>query len=219
MIMVIALVASAALPWYAFFIGHPFRFRYMVPLVPALAVWAGIGVGLVGRFRLLAAAGLLALVVAQTHPFDFNAPMILEAQLDREHSRERRDVTEYLARHRHGETILVSFGSLSHYIQELSATGLRIRDVVHEGNGDLWAAALAQPDAHVGWILVEELARGGDLLAARVKQDPGFLRGFRRAVAAGGVALYERDRPAEGPGHSAGDTRTVSPVRSVRTTI
>jgi hypothetical protein len=86
-LVVLALAASAALPWYAFYSGHPFRFRYMIPLVPALAVWAGIGVGLTGRFRLAASALLLALVVAETRPRDPAAPMVLEAQLDRQHSR------------------------------------------------------------------------------------------------------------------------------------
>jgi hypothetical protein len=191
-LVVLALGAAAALPWYAFVVGHPFRFRYMVPLVPALAVWAGIGVGLTGRLRVVAAAGLIGLVVVETRPFDFSAPMVVEAQLDRVHSVERREVTAYLAANRRGEKILASLGSLSHYVQELSAIGVRIRDVVHEGNGDLWAAAIERPDAHVGWVLVEELAEGGDHLAALARENPAFLRNFRRVAAAGGVALYRR---------------------------
>jgi hypothetical protein len=39
----LALFAAGALPAYAFFDGHPFRIRYMTPLVPALAVCAGLG--------------------------------------------------------------------------------------------------------------------------------------------------------------------------------
>jgi hypothetical protein len=191
-LVVLALAASAALPWYAFFIGHPFRFRYMVPLVPALAVWAGIGVGLSRRFRIVAAALLVGLVLVETRPFDAAAPMVQEAQLDREHSRERRIVTEYLRQHRHGEKILVSLASLSHYVQELSEIGVNVRDVVHEGNGDLWTAAIETPRAYVGWILVEELAEGGDALAARAREYPEFLRGFTRVAEGGGVALYRR---------------------------
>jgi hypothetical protein len=193
-LVALALGSTAALPWYAFFIGHPFRFRYMVPLVPALAVWAGVGVGLSRRWRLPAAAVLIALLILETHPFDFSAPMVVEAQLDREHSVERRAVTDYLTHHRHGEKILVSLASLSHYVQELSATGLAIRDVIHEGNGDLWAAALERPDAHVGWVLIEELAEGGDRLAKRARQDARFLEGFDRVATGGGVALYRRIR-------------------------
>lgn len=191
-LVVLAMVAAAALPWYAFFIGHPFRFRYMVPLVPALAVWAGIGVGLVRRFRLVAAAILVGLVLVETHPFDVAAPMVREAQLDRQHSRERRVVTDYLQRHRSGGKIMVSLASLSHYVQELSEIGIRVSDLVHEGNGDLWAAALDSPREHVDWMLVEELAEGGDALAARAREYPDFTWGFERVAEGGGVALYRR---------------------------
>jgi hypothetical protein len=189
-LLVLALAGSAALPWYAFFSGHPFRFRYMIPLVPALAVWAGFGVGLTRRYRPVLAAILVAALLVETRPFNGSSPMVVEAQLDREHSRHRKVVTEYLRQHRRGEKILASLGSLSHYVQELSELGLNVRDVVHEGNGDLWAAALESPRPHVGWILVEELAEGGDVLALRMKDHPDFLRGFSRVAEGGGVALY-----------------------------
>ena len=101
-------------------------------------------------------------------------------------------MTDYLRQHRHGEKMLVSLGSLSHYVQELSAIGVHVRDVVHEGNGDLWAAALDAPRFHVGWILMEELSEGGDVLAERAREYPEFLRGFTRVAEGGGVALYRR---------------------------
>jgi hypothetical protein len=189
-LVVLAMAACAALPWYAFYIGHPFRFRYMIPLIPALAVWAGTGVGLTGRFRRVAAAALVALVVLETRPLDQAAPMVLEAQLDRQHSHERGTVTAYLRSHRGREKVLASLGSLSHFVHELSAVGVNVRDIVHEGNGDLWAAALEQPSAHVGWILVEEVSEGGDVLATRAREKPSFLDGFTRVAEGGGVALY-----------------------------
>jgi hypothetical protein len=192
MLVTLAMAASAALPWYAFFVGHPFRFRYMIPLVPAVAVWAGIGVGLTRRFHVAAAAILVALVAVETRPFDASAPMVVEAQLDREHGRERRVVTEVLRQRRHREKILVSLGSLSHYVQELSAIGINVRDLIHEGNGDIWAAAIESPRLHVGWVLIEELAEGGDVLATRSRAQPDFLRGFERVAQGGGVALYAR---------------------------
>jgi hypothetical protein len=205
-LVVLALAASAALPWYAFYIGHPFRFRYMIPLVPALAVWAGIGVGLTKRAHVAAAALLLALVIIETRPLDASAPMVLEAQLDRQHSRDRVAVSDYLRLHRRGEPMLASLGSLSHFIQEMSAIGVNIADVVHEGNGDLWAAALDHPEAHVGWILVEELSEGGDRLAERAREYPDFLRAFERVAEGGGVALYRRK-----PGLAAGSPASLEP--------
>lgn len=192
-LLVLALAASAALPWYAFFSGHPFRFRYMVPLVPALGVWAGCAIGLAPRRARVLAAALFALLVALgTRPFDPRAPMVLEAQLDRPHSLARRAVTAYLTSHRKEGPVLASFGSLSHYVQELSHAGFAVRDFVHEGNGLLWTSALTAPGAHVKWILIEELSEGGDELARRARTDPRFLEGFRRAAEGGGVALYER---------------------------
>jgi hypothetical protein len=204
-LVTLALAASAALPWYAFYIGHPFRFRYMVPLVPAVAVWAGIGVGLTGRFKAVAAAALIALVVVETRPFDLAAPMVQEAQLDRQHSLQRRAMTAYLRDHWRREKILVSLASLSHYVQELSGIGVRIRDVVHEGNGDLWTAAIDSPGAHVGWILIDQLSEGGDVLAERSREYPDFLNGFEPVASGGGVVLYRR------AGKTAGDAPAASP--------
>jgi hypothetical protein len=126
--------------------------------------------------------------------------MVVEAQLDRQHGVERQAVTAYLVQHRRGDgKILASFASLSHYVQELSREGFRVRDFVHEGNGDLWTAAVARPWANADWILVEELAEGGDSLARRAWGDRGFTAGFRRAAEGGGVALYERMTPVDGP--------------------
>jgi hypothetical protein len=205
LLVVLAMVGAAALPWYAFFSGHPFRFRYMLPLVPALAVWAGIGVGLLRRHRVVAAAVLIGLALLETRPFSLSSPMVVEAQLDREHAIERQTVTEFLRRHRDRGLILASLGSLSHHVQELSWIGVNVRDVVHEGNGDLWSAARGSPRSRVRWILIEELAEGGDVLAARAKAHPEFLSGFTRMAEGGGVALYGLSEP-EG-------RQTVAPAR------
>lgn len=196
-LLVLALAATAALPWYAFFQGHPFRIRYMVALLPALAVCSGTALGLLPRRAAWAAAAVLAVIVgAQARPLNQQAPMVLEAQLDRANGWARRaNVTRYLAEHRRGEKVLVSFGSLSHYVHELSAAGFVIRDFIHEGNDVIWNAALEHPYAHAGWILAEERAEGGDVLAGRAAADPrGFLENFERVAEGGGVALYRRTK-------------------------
>jgi hypothetical protein len=130
--------------------------------------------------------------------------MVVEAQLDREHGAARRAVTAYLVSHRQGTgKVLASFGSLSHYVQELSGAGFDVRDFVHEGNGELWTAAVASPRTHVDWILVEELSEGGDALARRAWGDRAFIEGFARVAEGGGAALYGRVAPA---GAAHGDT-------------
>lgn len=191
----IALAAAAALPIYAFYTGHPFRIRYMTPLVPAVAVGLGLLAGLVPqRLRWAAAAVTLAAIVAAPPPLSTKAPMVLEAQWDTPNRLGREQVTAYLRRHWDGEMVLASMGSLAHYMQELSVLGFRIRDFVHEGNGPIWAAAVDHPARHVEWMLVEEQAEGGDALAQRARAHPGFLDGMARVAEGGGVALYRRVR-------------------------
>jgi hypothetical protein len=41
-------------------------------------------------------------------------------------------------------------------------------------------------------VLIEEQAEGGDMLAARRRDQPDFLAGFDRVCEGGGVALYKR---------------------------
>jgi len=191
-IVSLAWLGAAALPFYAFYEGHPLRIRYMVPSVTAAAIFCGIALArLPRRWQLPAAALLVVGVLAQARPFDPSAAMVLEAQWDRPRMVARREVTRCLPTAGHGEVIMASMGSLAHYMQELSAVGYSIRDFLHEGNGDLWAGALNGPRRYVRYILIEEVAEGGDMLAERSRSDPRFLDGFTRTCSGGGVALYE----------------------------
>jgi hypothetical protein len=191
LLVVLALAASAVLPFYAFLEGHPFRIRYMTPLVAATAAWAGIGIGFLPRLQLAAAMVLIAIATFEAPPLDRRAPMVIEAQLDLPNSLGRQTVTACLTSHYRGEPILMSMGSLAHYMQELSIEGFSIRDFVHEGNHPEWENAVKTPQGRVGWILIEEQAEGGDVLSARARQDPTFLNGFDRICSGGGVALHE----------------------------
>jgi hypothetical protein len=196
LMLVLSLTATAALPLYAFVSGHPFRVRYMVPLAPAVAVLAGMAIGYAGRTRVLVAVLVAAVVAIEAAPFDPRAPMVLEAQWDRANAQSRRAVTACLAGQYRGEKIMASMGSLGHYMQELSHEGFALRDFLHEGNGAIWRAALhAGPRLHVGWVLIEEKAEGGDMLASRARANPRFLEGFARTCDGGGVALYRRLSP------------------------
>jgi hypothetical protein len=193
-LVVLALAALMVLPAYAFYQGHPFRMRYMIAPAVGVSVFVGIAIGLLrGRRRLAAAIAVAAWLTATVRPLDADAPMVQEAQWDVPFSLARRNVTACLMREYRGERILASMGSLAHYMQELSHAGINIRDFVHEGNLPYWHEAIALPKGHVGWILVEERAEGGDLLAARTRESSEFLTGFTRACADGGVVLYKAD--------------------------
>ena len=121
--------------------------------------------------------------------------MVLEAQWEAPFRRERETVTRYLVRYHDGTPILASMGSLGHYMQETSAAGFELADFLHEGNGDLWAEASVAPARFVRWVLIEERAEGGDMLAARSRASPDFLAEFTRVSEGGGVALYHRVTP------------------------
>ncbi len=210
LVMPISLLACGALPFYAFVSGHPFRIRYEVPLILGAAACIGTATGLVRSAfapsasafasaaahkwadRLVSVAVVVA-VMLQAPPFDQAAPMIVEAQLDRTNGEGRRAVTTCLARGYDGTTIMASMGSLAHYMQELSREGFDIGDFLHEGNGPIWDTALDHgPAPFAGWVLIEEVAEGGDLLSQRAKADAKWLTGMERVCEGGNVALYRR---------------------------
>jgi hypothetical protein len=190
--LLLAPVAAGALPWYAYVHGHPLRVRYSLPLVFAACALCGAGVSLLPRrARALAAALLLAAVLWHDAPIDLHAPMVVEAQRDNVNRAGRRAVTDYLVQHYDGGIVMMSMGSLAHYMQDLSAYGFDIKDFLHEGDGELWIYALADgPHGFTGWVAVEEHAEGGDVLFHRAHEFPQFLRGYDRVAEGGGVALY-----------------------------
>jgi hypothetical protein len=189
----VAVLAAAALPFYAFVEGHPFRVRYMVVLVLGVAVGCGFAVAALTR-RSLQLAALLALAVSGPSPLDAAAPMVVEAQWDRPASRARQAVTACLVRDfvRPRDKILASMGSLAHYMQELSLEGFRLDDFVHEGTDAIWPDALDSPMRHVQWILFEEQSEGGDVLTRWRRRFPELVDGFERVCEGGGVALYRK---------------------------
>jgi hypothetical protein len=194
MLMPVALLAMAAVPWTAFLDGHPFRIRYMVPLMAVEAIGAGLAAGILPSRRLRAActAALLVLAAYELRPLDAAAPMVVEAQWDRPNAPVRARVTACLGRPARGEKIMASMGSLGHYMQEASTSGFAIRDFLHEGNGDIWLAAVEGPLPFVHWVLIEEKAEGGDMLARIAHERPSFLEGFQRVCEGAGLALYRR---------------------------
>ncbi len=199
--LALALAGTAALPFYAFVQGHPFRIRYMVALVLVSAVSSGALVAAWPRrwLRLLAAALVLGAAVYETPPLDATAPMVREAQWDRPNIGARAAVTACLARQfdRPRHKVLASMGSLAHYMHEMSAAGFRLDDFVHEGTDDVWPDALDDPRRHVQWILFEEQAEGGDALTQRRARFPEFVEGFSRVCEGAGVSLYRRDLPGD----------------------
>ncbi len=192
-LVALAPAAAAAVPWVAFLEGHPHRVRYMVPLLAAQAIGIGAAAGRWRQGAPVAAVVLMIVAGVETAPMFGAAPMTAEAQWDLPNAAARRQVTACLERQYDGTTIMASMGSLGHYMQELSRSGFRIRDFLHEGNGDIWLSAIVRARPFAGWVLIEEYAEGGDILSSIARENPRLLEGFSRVCDGGGVALYRRN--------------------------
>jgi len=192
-LIAVSLAAAALIPWAAFYKGHPFRIRYMIPLIAMEAVGTGVVAGMVRRGRLVACAIVLAAALVELHPLDANAPMVVEAQWDRPNRPVRANVTACLDGPDAPGKIMASMGSLGHYMQKASSGGYPIRKFLHEGNGDIWLAALDDPRPFAEWVLIEEKAQGGDMLARIARNRPAFLAGYSRVCEGAGLALYRRN--------------------------
>jgi hypothetical protein len=191
--MPLALAACAALPLYAYFKGHPVRIRYDVPLVAAAAAITGTGVALLPRrAQPIAGALIVAIAAWQAPPLQKDAAVVVESQREAPNFEGRQAVTGYLTSHWDGQPIMMSMGSLGHYMHDLSYAGFGIKDFLHEGNGEIWKYAVQHPQPVVEWIAVEERAEGGDALWWQGKHDPNFLLNYHRVAEGGGVALYRR---------------------------
>lgn len=192
--LLFAVAAAGALPWYAYLQGHPVRVRYGLPLVAASAALCGAGVALLWRpVRWIAAAVSIALVTWQTPPLDRQAVLVVESQRDAGNMEGRRAITRYLLEHYKGDgPIMISMGSLAHYMQELGRAGFPLHSILHEGNGEAWRYAVLGPRGYVNWVVLEESAEGGDALFRAWKRDARYLEGFERVAEGGGAALYRR---------------------------
>jgi hypothetical protein len=190
LILLLALFAAAAIPLSAYVQGHPFRIRYDLPLVIACAAAAAAGISTLPRITQLPAAAVLVAISAwQVPPLDSTAPLVVESQREAQNMAGRRAITSYLQAHHDGETIMMSMGSLGHYMHDLSLAGFGIKQFLHEGNGEIWRFAMLQPRGHAGWLIIEGDAEGGDALH-HAAQRSDWLDGFTLVAEGGGARLY-----------------------------
>jgi len=131
--IVVSLAMMAAIPWAAFYRGHPFRIRYMVPLIAIEAIGAGIAAGILPNRRLRAVCAVALLAVAGYE---------LRRSIGRRRWSSKRNGivrTGPSARASRRASARSSRGRRSwrawiagHYMQEASGSGLAIRDFLHE---------------------------------------------------------------------------------------
>ncbi len=195
LVLVLALFAAAAIPLAAYVQGHPFRIRYDLPLVIACAATAATALATLTRVaQLPLAIALVAATAWQVSPFDPAAPLIVESQREAGNMQARGAITAHLQAHYDGETIMMSMGSLGHYMHDLSLAGFAIKNFLHEGNGEIWRFAMLQPRGHAGWLIIEGDAEGGDALH-HAAQRGDWLDGFTLVAEGGGARLYRAASP------------------------
>ncbi len=164
-LVVLALAAFMVLPAYAFYRGHPFRMRYMI--APAVGV-----IGLCGHCDRPAARLAAARCrdrrgrLASWQPsgrWTRSAPMVQEAQWDRPvqpRTQKRHRVPDARVSRRahprqHGIPCPLHAGAVARGHQHPRLRARRQPAVL--------ARSDRLPKDHVGWILVEERAEGGDI--------------------------------------------------------
>lgn len=190
LVLLLSLFAAAALPISAYVQGHPFRIRYDLPLVIASASLAAAGIAVSWKvLRLPLALAVLVLSIRETPPLDRQAPLVLESQREASNMTGRRAITAYLQAHYDDGGIMMSMGSLAHYMHDLSRAGFDLREFLHEGNGEIWQFAMLRPSGHAGWVIIEGSAEGGDALHHAARR-PRWLDGFEQVAEGGGATLY-----------------------------
>jgi hypothetical protein len=163
-------------------------------VIAAAALAAG-GIAVLWRvLRIPVAIALLVLTVRDRPPLDRQAPLVVESQREAANMTGRRALTAYLQQHYDGAGILISMGSLGHYMHDLSLAGFDIKEFLHEGNGEIWTFAMLGPRGHAGWLIIEGSAEGGDALH-RAASWPRWLDGFEEVAQGGGATLYRAMEP------------------------
>ena len=86
---------------------------------------------------------------------------------------------------------MMSMGSLAHYMHDLSRDGFAIHEFLHEGNGEVWIAAVQDgPRPTCGWVAIEEQPKAATRSRPARESVSGLSGGIRARGGRRGVALY-----------------------------
>jgi len=157
--------------------GHPFRIRYMVPLMAIEAIGADSSLAPFLPPRARSSARL---------PCSRSRRTSCGRSTERRRWSSKRNGIARTAGARARYACMArsspaprswrAWDRLGTTCRKRRGSGLAIRDFLHEGNGDIWLAALQRPQPFAAWMLVEEKAQGGDMLARIAREKPSFSR-------------------------------------------
>ncbi len=169
---------------FAYFNGHPYRVRYSVVMLPAIAVFATIWWP--ARSRNWAKVPLVALLAANAvYASPKRHVLLKEATYHVPEIKEREQAIELLNRRYDGRPVLISMGWLAPFLHDW---GIPLRHTIHEGVYGTWERALSRPADVVDWIVVED----GDTLDQVRAENPNFLQGFEVALRLSNLAIYRK---------------------------
>ena len=198
-----ALVAHGGAAVAAFLEGHPFRIRYMVPLIAAEAVGAGVAAGLVPN-------GGCALPAAIAAGRCWRRTNCGRSTRQRRWSSKRSGIVRTCRcaqRVTDVHRAAAATATRSWRAWDRSATTCRKRRAAASRSAISCTKATAtsgsrrssEPRPFAGWMLIEEKAEGGDMLAQAARASTrNFSTVFGASARARGLALYrgrERSRP------------------------
>lgn len=183
----VALLAPLLFNILALYLGHSvlyiqglsgtswFNVRYGVMMMPSFAIFIGY---LVHRLRPLRAtiAGLLVMMIF----FQFTSSDAVTIDDARVGSSQKNvsEVSSWLATHAGAADGFILISAASHD-SIIFSSGLPMRRFIHEGAGEYYEAAIADPQRWVRWIVVRTNA-DEDSTWRRLKDNPGFRDRYER---------------------------------------
>lgn len=177
-----AVLHSIPLFTLAYFNGHPYRVRYSMALLPAIAIFAVAW----WPARNWAKVALAALIAANMiRPAARRQIMLKEASYHAPEIAERAAAIDFLRRNYDGEPVLVSMGWLAPFLHDW---GIPLRCTLHESLQGTWDLAIARPARFAGWIIMEK----NDPVWNQMRDNPKFLTGFSEALRLSNFRIYRR---------------------------
>jgi hypothetical protein len=172
--------------------GSLFNVRYGILALPFVAV----GVGLLiaharGRIKLPAVGAVTALLVVQSVYFCMTGVITIQDGLIGSSAFVNQDIARVLkANVTPGERVIMSTSS---YNAVAFASGLDLRQFIHEGVSSQWNGAISQPDKYAKWIVAANNDVGEPVHESLVKREhSAFLQKYKRVYKGAYASLYER---------------------------
>jgi len=172
--------------------GSLFNVRYGILALPFIAVGMGLFVAWIPRKRQwLTAAAVIVLVVGQSLYFCMNGVITIQDGLKGSSAFVNQDIAAQLEqRVGRGDTVIMSTSS---YNAVAFASGLGLRQFIHEGVSKEWNGAISEPDKYAKWIVAANNDVGEPVHESLIKNHKGaFLQKYTRVFKGAYASLYER---------------------------